>query len=970
MLTITLLGALAAASAYYLYSPSPPSEQLLAQAREGLAAKDFVAVEALSRRVLSRQPQSTPALLLAGEAATKLGRLQDALAYYEQIPTESGPEAALGYAAAGEILLHLHQASAAEAKLRIAILLDPQQVFAHNRLGYLLGIEGRRWESIPHLFEVLRHDQFSTEVLLLLGNHEATIELPDELARYRKAAPDDPLPLLGLARIAMSRDRMDEARQMLDKVLAARPDLLEAQAELGQLLVASGDPALSNWIAELPPTADEHPEIWVARGMWCKNRGDYRGAVRCFWETLERAPNHQAATYQLAQMLELAGEPSLAKRFGDRAIRLQKLCGTMDLLFHNRNDMKLLRAAAELTESVGCLWEAWGWHRVLLTIDPQAAWARQGLARLQSQLDDQTPLVVDAANLAKGIDLSRYDVPAWQSGSPEILPPRPAAAESASVTFEDSTKTAGIRFSYFAGNDTFEQGRRIFQITGGGVAVLDFDGDNWPDIFFTQGCPWPPSQGQTKYLDRLYRNLGDGRFEDVTLASGLSEDRFGQGVSVGDFNNDGFPDLYVANIGKNRLFMNQGDGSFRDISAESGIETDQWTTSCVLADLNGDGLADIYDVNYVQGEDIFTKVCYQKEAYRSCSPTVFEPQPDRFCLNLGNGRFEDRTAAAGMDVPGGNGLGVLAADFDGSGRVSLFVANDQDANFYFVNSVSRSGGPRFLEQGVLSGLAYDGEGKAQACMGVAAGDANGDGKLDLFVTNFYQEPNTLYLQELSSLFVDATARAGLRAPSYDLLGFGVQFIDGELDGRPDLVLANGHVDDFSQQNIPYEMPPQYFRNLGDGRFMELPAANLGEFFQGKYLGRGMARLDSNRDGREDFVVSHLASPAALITNATEQHGHFLAIQLRGVQSSRDAIGAIVTLTAAGKTYRQWLTAGDGYQASNQRQLVFGLGPQQRVEELKIHWPSGREQQFSDLAADQELIFVENSPRITQLTPAR
>ena len=261
MLIATLFGALAAASACYLYSQSPPPEQLLAQAREGLAAKDFAAVESLSRRVLSRQPQSTPALLLAGEAATKLGRFQDALAYYERIPADSGPEAALGYAAAGEILLHLHQASAAEAKLRIALSLDPEQVFAHNRLGYLLGIEGRRWESIPHLFEVLRHDQFSTEVLLLLGNHAATIELPEELELYRKSAPDDPLPLLGLARIAMSRNRMDEARQMLDKVLAARPDLLEAQAELGRLLVASGDPAFSNWSVELQPAADKHPEI-------------------------------------------------------------------------------------------------------------------------------------------------------------------------------------------------------------------------------------------------------------------------------------------------------------------------------------------------------------------------------------------------------------------------------------------------------------------------------------------------------------------------------------------------------------------------------------------------------------------------------------------------------------------------------------------------------------------------------------
>ncbi|HEV7223806.1 MAG TPA: CRTAC1 family protein, partial [Pirellulales bacterium] len=344
-----------------------------------------------------------------------------------------------------------------------------------------------------------------------------------------------------------------------------------------------------------------------------------------------------------------------------------------------------------------------------------------------------------------------------------------------------------------------------------------------------------------------------------------------------------------------------------------------------------------------------------------------EPQPDRFYLNLGDGRFEERTEAAGLNVAGGNGLGVVAGDFDGSGRSSLFVANDEDANFCFINETPQPGAaPQFVERGVLAGLAYDGDGKALACMGVAAGDADGDGKLDLFVTNFYDEPNTLYLQDSGGMFVDATAASGLRAPSYRMLGFGAQFIDGELDGYPDLVLTNGHIEDLSYQQIPYKMPPQYFRGLGGGKFAELPAAELGEFFQGKYLGRGLARLDWDRDGREDFVVSHLHAPTALVANASPKTGHFLAVQLRGVRSSRDAIGAEVAIEAAGRRRTQWLTAGDGYQASNQRQLVFGLGPERRVAKLHIRWPSGLRQDFVDLAADQALIFVEGSPRVMRL----
>ena len=958
-------GLLAAVCSYaYFSTPELPPEVLLAHARAALAAKDYATAEELCLRHLGRHGPTPAVLLVAGEAAAKAGRLSDALGFYAQISPDAGEQAAVGCCAAGDVLLRMHHASAAEAQYRRALSVEPGLPFAHERLAYLLGIEGRRWESLPHLLALLRANRISREMLILLTNHAAAIDQSQELDEFLKAAPDDPLPLLGKARLAIRRTRMGEAKRLLKEVLVKAPDQIEAQAELGQVLWSEADPELGEWLVEAAPAAAAHPDVWMTRGLWAKQRGDIRGAARSFWEASRRDPAHQAAAYQLAQALESLGKGEIARRLSERASRLQKLSGVGDMLYVNRNNLELLREAAELTESVGCIWEACAWHEAILAIDPQAGESQAALDRLLPELSGDSPLVLDESNPARQIDLSDFPLPRWDAASPGSES-RPAELANYRTQFADAAAQAGIDFRYFNASERCEDGRRIFQATGGGVAALDYDADGWPDVYFTQGCRWPPAAGQTEHLDRLYRNRGDGTFADVAAQSGLVEDRFSQGIAVGDFNNDGFVDLYVANVGANRLFVNQGDGTFRDATSEAGLGAENWTTSCVLADLNGDGLADIYDVNYVQGANVYEKTCPYHGKPRACAPTVFQPRPDRFYANLGDGRFAEQTPSAGLAAEGGNGLGVVAGDFDDSGRLSLFVANDQDANFYFANETSRPGAaPRFVERGVLSGLAYDADGKALACMGVAAGDANGDGKLDLFVTNYYQESNTLYLGDAAGAFVDATAASGLRAAGYLMLGFGAQFLDGDLDGLADLVHTNGHVEDLSYQGTPYKMPPQYFRGVGGGKFVELPAAELGELFQRRHLGRGLARLDWNRDGREEFVVSHLDAPAALAVNVSPETGHYLGVQLRGVKSARDAIGAKVAVEVAGRRQTQWLLAGDGYQASNQRQLIFGLGAAERVEKLRIRWPAGSVQEFDDLAADQSLILIEGSPRIT------
>jgi hypothetical protein len=311
-------------------------------------------------------------------------------------------------------------------------------------------------------------------------------------------------------------------------------------------------------------------------------------------------------------------------------------------------------------------------------------------------------------------------------------------------------------------------------------------------------------------------------------------------------------------------------------------------------------------------------------------------------------------------APGGRGLGLVAGDFDGRGRLSLFVANDTDANFFFQSAPDGRG---FRETALRCGLAYGDQGRAQSGMGVAAGDFDEDGRLDLLVTNFAREYNALYLQALPGLFSDEIRRSGMAQASLAVLGFGTQALDGDLDGRLDLVVSNGHIqNERAYTGDEYQMPPQFFHGLGGGRFAEAPADGLGPYFAGRYLGRSMARLDWNRDRREDVAISHLDVATSLLLNATANAGHSVALRLVGTTSSRDAIGAIATLQVQGRTIVRHLTAGDGFQASNQRLLVFGLGEETRVDGLTISWPSGLQQQFADLPVDSELLLVEKQPR--------
>jgi tetratricopeptide (TPR) repeat protein len=932
------------------------NRELLLNARMAMEMEDYEQAETYAARLLGRAPNDE-AHLIAGDAAIALGRYDEALGYLEPLLDGQGESSVTALCASGQLWMSKGHAQRAEQLFRQALQRDRSQLFARQNLVKLLTIEGRWWESLPLRFSLLREDMFSSEDLHYLGNPKALI-LSGDLERFAQAEPDNVMVSLGEAQLALRRSDLEAAKPLFERVIAAKPEVLEAQAGLGMVLLnQSSTDEFERWHSALPQEADSHPDIWVARGLWAQRHDQLTAAVRCFWEAARLDPTHRQAIYQLSVALVSIGKEAEAEPFRELAVQLAEMVNIMDGLFlSGADDPQMMLRAAEQTELLGRYWEAWGWTRAALSISRESPQHQVALARLEAKLSAGLPRVAPERNAAANVDFSELPRPTITSSDSTPSDAPAVATNQTNIQFNDVAKASGLDFCYFNGEDLATEGRRMFEFTGGGAAILDYDRDGWPDVYFTQGRHWPQREGQPLLRDQLFRNLGNGKFENVTQVAGLGDEGMSQGVGVGDYNSDGYPDIYVSNVRVNRFYRNNTDGTFAEVTAEAGLEAAHWSTSNVLADFNGDGLADIYEVNYLAG-DAAELMCR-----RTCSPTSFDAMQDRLLLNEGDGRFRDVTQDAGVVAPGGKGLGVLALDLEGTGRLNVVVTNDTEGNFYFVNEGERGGPPKFTEQAGVRGLAFDRDGLAQACMGVAVGDPDEDGLLDLFVTNFYNEHNVLYQHMPGNFFLDASREKGLAEPSVLTLAFGTEFIDFELDSYPDLVTANGHVDDFSAEGQPYEMRGRLYHNRGNGQFVELPET-VGAYFQRLVLGRSLATLDWNRDGKEDYVVSHLDVDVALVENQTKSVGHYLDIRFVGTDSERDAIGTHCWVTIGDRTLYQQLVGGNGYHTNNEKHLIFGLGELTQVDELRIRWPGGTEAVFKDVAVDQALCVIEGQDRL-------
>src|SRR5690242_18747937 len=495
---------------------------------------------------------------------------------------------------------------------------------------------------------------------------------------------------------------------------------------------------------------------------------------------------------------------------------------------------------------------------------------------------------------------------------------------------------------------------------GPGVAFIDYDNDGWPDIFLVNGMDWP-GHGQKHSTPKLYHNHHDGTFTDVTHKAGLDVEMFGMGVAVGDYDNDGYDDLFVSAYGQSRLFHNNGNGTFTDVTPQAGLQgPKEFSTSAAWVDYDKDGHLDLVVANYVQWTpetDLYCTLDGKAKSY--CTPESYKGTSVRLWHKRGNGTFEDVTQKAGLGDATSKTLGVALLDYDNDGWTDLLFSNDTQPNKLYRNN----GNGTFSEKGVIAGVAFSEDGVARAGMGVDAADYDHSGFPSVMITNFSNQMLSLYHNEGKGLFVDEAPQSAIGRATLLTLGFGCFFFDYDLDGWPDIFVANGHIDPEIQKvqaNVKYAMPPHLFRNLGKGKFEEVTNL-MGSAFAAPRVGRGAAYGDYNNDGRLDLRLATNAGPVYLFRNEAQPGAaanHSLRIKLVGTKSNRDGIGAVVRLTSGGETQSEMLRSGSSYLSSSELVLTFGLGQHDKADSIEIRWPSGQIDRLSAVPAGATLTLTE------------
>ena len=874
---------------------------------------------------------------------------------------------------------------------------------------------GRRQEASEIAIRMARAGRATRDELISLIRRDESFPSPRLLTRNDGSRDERShsnlfSPGLGLARWYFDDGQYQAALKQLRLPNGQGNQTPDARAFKGRILAKlQATDRLASWLINHREALHTREDFWIALTEYWKQKGKFESAAHAALQGLQINPTNREMVQHASGLMYALQRREDGDYFKSFGIDLANTETAATIVFLGESNLQQsLQTLLQRLVELGRPFETLNWKK--LTIPPSQPGLLQHLeAQRVSLLKNPNALAMSAEYARQDIPIDTFsDQADWQQLVTATGPTTPAvndqaASKQANVAFVphlvDRAKQVGLTHEYlFSDRRDFEQ-IALYEAMGGGVGVLDFDRDGWADVYLAQGATDPPDQ-LASVSSQLFRNLS-GKFAPVTENSLAGDFQFSTGIACGDVNQDGFPDLYLAALGKNRMLINNGDGTFRDATDQFEPSADQFSTSLAIADLNGDALPDLFEGNYFEIEGAFQRPKKNAQGqFTPPSPLTHFAGNDRWFANLGDGSWKTHTISSDVARPG-TSLGVVITDFDGSGSNEVFVGNDMRANHFLkvapsdqhteTLQSSDSKGVTFVNQADFLGLAMGTLGVPNGCMGIATGDFNRDGRFDLQIANYSQEPCNLFLQNAEGSFSDLAMRRGMHHPTNPMVGFGTKSVDLDRNGFLDFVVTNGHIFDMRYSGEPFKMPPQMFMGTGidyqslfptdsENDSSDQPKQAEHAYWQHDYLGRAMATLDYDHDGALDFLVTHLDHPTALLHNESftgeperiAAGKRWLQIELTGIRSERDAIGAKVSVSYAGQVFTNWVTAGDGYFCTDEPVLSFAF-PAIKSKQLPsvnvtIHWPSGSKQRLKTMELGHRYLVLEGQPDTFKLQP--
>ncbi|SMP77339.1 Repeat domain-containing protein [Neorhodopirellula lusitana] len=940
----------------------------LLQMRTAVSRRQWQEAWRLSNAALTQHPDDANAIQLVASVAQKIGEFDVAANLMVDACRAESLQNPSRLQLTADALLKVGRVFDCMDLLEDSLEVDPMRHQVRQFFYNLCWETENRVRAIPHGRFLVRHRHFDLRLLLSLSYSESGTDRLDSFIEMVDLHPQDNRPLVAEAKFLFDQGKFEQAAIVVRKVLDSRSDHPPAIVLLARVLVASeSDDEFVALMNNAPESVKDYPGYWLAVGDWCWSHQLDHPAARAYWEATRRDADNKEAWGKLVNSLtqvdksEARLDQATIEAMQNRVTLLTRLSNAMNRVRYVPSRANAIETA-EVLESLGRLWEAEAWASVAMQFPPdESVDVKRVRESIIAMMSKQTPWQMVRKHPELKADLGWLPLPELASDQMVIARQSKAAnlgtRKPGRIALTNEATERSLDYFGRTGEDLERPGISFHQTLGCGGGTIDFDLDGWSDLYLAAAGGTPPQRDSQS--NKLWRNQ-DGFFVDVTHLSESGDAGFGQGVAVGDINEDGFPDLLVLNYGPNTLLVNNGDGTFANASERFNQEGRgmDWSSSGAIADLDQDGLADAIVLSY--GNDLapVRKICRDGRLVKACGPLNFKASPDRCLHNSETGNLIDSTEAWGIPSDLGRGLGVVIGSFDQEPGVDVFIANDQSVNHYW-NRSERTG-LTFQESAILKGLASNHGSPYQGSMGIANGDFDRDGDIDFYVTNFDKECNTYHEQESSGVWRDQTVAQKLYTPTLPSVGFGAQAVDLDNDGFLEIVVSNGHVDAPypGDDSAPHAQRMQIFQRKSDGGFKSIGESIGGEYLNSNHVGRALWTLDVNRDGLTDFAVTHQTERAAVLVNRTKKSGNWIGFQLSGRHCSRDAIGAILEVHSGNQRWVTALTSGDGYLCSNERVLRIGLGELSGACDVTTNWPNGQRQTHAQLRTNTQWLLVE------------